>query len=107
MNLMDVIAKAKAEKATSLDLSQQELRIVPPEVFEIDSLEELNLDRNKLVKLPDELGQLKNLKSLSVSENDLMELPDSIGNLTKLEHLCPASKKSSIRKPIQNCFSAA
>ena len=66
MNLMDVIAKAKAEKATSLDLSQQELRIVPPEVFEIDSLEELNLDRNKLVELPDELGQLKNLKSLSV-----------------------------------------
>jgi hypothetical protein len=64
MNLMDVIAKAKAEKATSLDLSQQELRIVPPEVFEIDSLEELNLDRNKLVELPDELGQLKNLKSL-------------------------------------------
>lgn len=70
MNLMDVIAKAKAEKATSLDLSQQDLRILPKELFDIESLEELNLDRNKLVELPDELGQLKNLKSLSVSEND-------------------------------------
>jgi Leucine-rich repeat (LRR) protein len=59
MNLMDVIAKAKAEKATSLDLSQQDLRILPKELFDIESLEELNLDRNKLVELPDELGSVK------------------------------------------------
>ena len=37
MNLMDVIAKAKAEKATSLDLSQQDLRILPKELFDIES----------------------------------------------------------------------
>ena len=71
MNLLEIIAKAKAEKAKSLDLSQKELRLLPPELFEIDSLEELNLDRNKLVEIPDEIAKLKNLKSLSVSENDL------------------------------------
>lgn len=30
MNLLDIIAKAKDEKATSLDLSQMGLRILPP-----------------------------------------------------------------------------
>ena len=69
MNLLDIINKAKAEKAKTLDLSQQGLRLLPPELFEIQSLEELNLDRNKLVELPDDLGMLTNLKSLSVSEN--------------------------------------
>jgi hypothetical protein len=39
MNLIDIITKAKAEKATSLDLSQQDLRILPKELFEIESLE--------------------------------------------------------------------
>ena len=68
MNLLDIIAKAKSEKATSLDLSQKELRLLPPELFEIETLEELNLDRNKLVEIPDEIGKLKNLKSLSISE---------------------------------------
>ena len=33
MNLLDIINKAKAEKATSLDLSQKELRILPQELF--------------------------------------------------------------------------
>ena len=65
MNLLDVIAKAKAEKAKTLDLSQKGLRLLPPELFEIESLEELNLDRNMLVEIPDDIGLLKNLKSLS------------------------------------------
>jgi Leucine Rich Repeat. len=64
MNLLDIIAKAKDEKAKSLDLSQMGLRILPPTLFEIDSLEELNLDRNLLVELPEDIGLLKNLKSL-------------------------------------------
>ena len=63
MNLLDIINKAKAENAKTLDLSQQGLRLLPPELFEIQSLEELNLDRNKLVELPDDIGLLKNLKS--------------------------------------------
>ena len=84
MNLLDVIHKAKAEKATSLDLSQKELRILPQELFELEDLEELILDRNMLVELPDDICKLKKLKKLSVSENDLMELPDTIGNLSAL-----------------------
>ena len=39
MNLLDVIAKAKKEKAKTLDLSQKNLRLLPPELFEIESLE--------------------------------------------------------------------
>ena len=74
MNLLDIIRKAKAEKATSLDLSQKELRILPQELFELEDLEELILDRNMLVELPDDICKLKKLKKLSVSENDLMEL---------------------------------
>ena len=38
MNLLDIIAKAKAEKASSLDLSQKDLRLLPQELFELDNL---------------------------------------------------------------------
>ena len=41
MNLLDIINKAKAENAKTLDLSQQGLRLLPRELFEIQSLEEL------------------------------------------------------------------
>ena len=57
MNLLDIINKAKAEKATSLDLSQKELRILPQELFELEDLEELILDRNMLVELPDDISK--------------------------------------------------
>ena len=79
MNLLDCFAKAKAEKAKKLDLSNQHIRVLPPELFSLDFLEELILDENLLVEVPEDLGKLKNLKSLSISENDLMVLPDSIG----------------------------
>ena len=72
MNLLDCFAEIKAKKATKLDLSNQHLRVLPPELFTLDFLEELILDENLLVEIPDDLCKLKNLKSLSVSENDLM-----------------------------------
>ena len=77
MNILDVIAKAKAEKAKKLDLSDLHLRLLPQELFALEDLEELVLDQNLLVELPESIGRLKNLKSLSVSENDLMEIPES------------------------------
>ena len=69
MNILDVIAKAKAEKAKKLDLSDLHLRLLPQELFALEDLEELVLDQNLLVELPESIGRLKNLKSLSVREN--------------------------------------
>lgn len=91
MNILDVIAKAKAEKAKKLDLSDLHLRLLPQELFALEDLEELVLDQNLLVELPESIGRLKNLKSLSVSENDLMEIPESIAELSLLENLYPAT----------------
>ena len=55
MNILEVIAKAKAEKAKKLDLSDMHLRLLPQQLFELEDLEELVLDQNLLVELPDEI----------------------------------------------------
>ena len=62
MNILEMIAKAKEEKAKSLELNGLDLRILPDDLFDLEFLEELSLDENMLVELPEEIGNLKNLK---------------------------------------------
>jgi internalin A len=59
--VLDLIAAARTDRATKLDLSGQ-----------------------KLTELPDSIGELDLLLELDLSNNQLTCLPDSIGNLTKL-----------------------
>lgn len=58
-------------KLEKLDLSQNNLAAIPPEVANLLSLTELNLDGNCLVSLPEEIGKLGGLKSLSLQHNQI------------------------------------
>jgi len=60
MSILNIFARAKEEKTTELNLSNQNLRILPPELFELEFLEKLNLDGNMLVDIPEDIGKLKN-----------------------------------------------
>eukprot|EP01103_Thecamoeba_quadrilineata_P016606 TRINITY_DN5591_c0_g1_i1.p1 TRINITY_DN5591_c0_g1~~TRINITY_DN5591_c0_g1_i1.p1 ORF type:complete len:965 (-),score=207.67 TRINITY_DN5591_c0_g1_i1:167-3061(-) len=71
----------------TLDMSRQELTIVPQDVFKFKRLTVLNLYLNQLKILPPEIGRLSNLRQLGLNENLLKYLPKEIGKLKNLEIL--------------------
>jgi Leucine-rich repeat (LRR) protein len=85
------IIKAGRKKNLNLDLSNYELRNLPPEIGNLTTLESLDLGSNELISLPAEIGNLTCLKSLDLGNNELSSLPEEIGNLSSLESLdlCP------------------
>ena len=64
---------------------ENQLTILPDWIGSLSNLKELNVTRNQLTSLPDSIGNLTNLKELSIGGNSLTSLPDSIGNLTNLK----------------------
>ncbi|KAL7581005.1 hypothetical protein ACA910_005814 [Epithemia clementina (nom. ined.)] len=58
-------------KVEMLDLSDNEIALIPPTISQLVGLEELRLDRNQISNLPDTMGELKKLKVLSLKNNKL------------------------------------
>ncbi len=85
--LLKVIEEAKASGSTRLNLSENELTTLPPEIGQLTSLTELNLGGNRLTNLPPEIGQLTKLTKLYLVGNQLTSLPPEICQLTKLTEL--------------------
>ncbi|KAL7469801.1 hypothetical protein ACHAXS_010064 [Conticribra weissflogii] len=65
------ICSAKMCRLEKLDLSDNTIAAVPPEICNLVALTDLNLDKNTLVSLPPQLGQLKKLKTLSLRHNHI------------------------------------
>lgn len=63
------------------------LKEVPVEISELEYLEVLNASNNKLMKVPVDLCKCKNLKYLDLSDNLLSSIPLELGNLYQIEHL--------------------
>ena len=64
-----------------LNLSDNELRTLPPQIVNLIELRHLNLSRNQLDKLPLDFPNLELLAVLDLSHNQLKELP---GNWEKM-----------------------
>ena len=77
--LLQLIEQAAKEKATSLDLTGNQLTELPPEIGQLTSLTTLYLQENQLTALPEQIGQLTNLQSLDLLNNQLTALPEQIG----------------------------
>lgn len=97
------------EKMAEIDLSNEELKVFPEYIFEIDNLVKLVLDYTDINDItpicgltslrdlslswamarfiPDEIGWLKNLEILDLYGLMIRSLPDSIGRLKKLKSL--------------------
>ncbi|MGA2914459.1 MAG: COR domain-containing protein [Sedimentisphaerales bacterium] len=82
--LLARIEKAAKEGATTLDLSHNDIKELPAEIWQLTKLTELNLSNNQLSWLPAEIGQLTNLTVLYLYNNQLSSLPTEIGQLTNL-----------------------
>jgi len=75
------------EHITSLNLSNQKISQLPPEIGMLTQLKELNLDHNLLTELPDEFRSLVNLHTLRLSHNKFKRRPlllAKLPNITKL-----------------------
>jgi len=81
------IEKCFRTGSDTLDLSELNLKTLPPEVFKLTHLKELNIGLNQLESLPPEIGYLTQLESLNIEDNKIKTLPPEIGNLKGLEFL--------------------
>ncbi|XP_004289196.1 PREDICTED: protein SUPPRESSOR OF npr1-1, CONSTITUTIVE 1-like [Fragaria vesca subsp. vesca] len=70
-----------------LDLSGNNLSIIPNGIGRLSSLKLLNLSENNFDDIPNEIGHLYSLQVLDLSENNFMSLPESISHLSELTEL--------------------
>uniref|UniRef100_A0A8C2DLK2 Leucine rich repeat containing 28 n=1 Tax=Cyprinus carpio TaxID=7962 RepID=A0A8C2DLK2_CYPCA len=74
-------------KLQSLDLSDNALQLICPEIGQLRSLRHLRLANNQLKFLPQELGDLRELETLDVSMNLLRTLPERLHQCLSLQCL--------------------
>lgn len=70
-----------------VNLCDNNLEELPPEIGYIYTLEILVVARNQLEYLPSSIGNLTRLEVLDVSHNKLVKIPKAIGNVTLLERV--------------------
>ncbi|PNF40776.1 Leucine-rich repeat protein 1 [Cryptotermes secundus] len=70
-----------AKSLEVLDLSHNELKLLPKQISKLKKLVILKIERNQLSQLPPGLGNLSNLRSLVCGHNRLCYLPGSIKRL--------------------------
>jgi len=72
---------------TKLDLSNKQIKTLPPEIGLLSNLQSLYLYNNQIETLPPEIGSLSNLQILSLHNNQIQTLPSRIGSLSNLQEL--------------------
>jgi len=77
--ILKKIATCQEKQDTVLDLSGQDLPIIPPEVFSLLHLEELHLRNNAIQVLPLDIRQLNQLRLLDLRNNPLQKITDTFG----------------------------
>ncbi|CAD6186976.1 unnamed protein product [Caenorhabditis auriculariae] len=71
-----------------LDVSDNEIAVVPPDVAKLSSMVELNLSRNKITDLPEELKECRELRILDLSGNAITRFPDVLVKCESIMSLC-------------------
>ncbi|MCI5119539.1 MAG: GTPase, partial [Candidatus Electrothrix sp. LOE1_4_5] len=79
-----LIEEAAETGRTRLDLSEQGLKELPSELFQLTHLTELYLGHNQLSFLPPQINELTGLIMLRLSGNQLSALPSQLNKLTNL-----------------------
>ncbi len=75
------------EEVYRLDLSNNNLRVVPDYIEKFINLEELYLNGNNIIRIPEFVSQLPMLRKLHLHNNELNAIAESIGQLSALQEL--------------------
>jgi len=88
------IKECRKNKSKKLDLSKLNLKEIPPEIAELQFLEELDITCYDLINVPGFIGNIVSLKKLSVGsrsisahEREKIILSDELSNLKNLKNL--------------------
>ncbi|MBE9092012.1 leucine-rich repeat domain-containing protein [Microcystis aeruginosa LEGE 11464] len=85
--VLELIQRAKDERAGELDLSIKNLTEIPPEIADLTSLQGLFLDNNQISEIREALAQLTSLQVLNLNNNQISEIPEALAHLTSLQEL--------------------
>ncbi|KAL6057314.1 Myotubularin-like phosphatase domain [Balamuthia mandrillaris] len=72
------LAVAESKTIDTINLSNNKLTSLPPEIGSLTSITSLDVSNNNLNGLPWQLGDLTNLKTLNLSGNPLVLIPDEV-----------------------------
>jgi internalin A len=93
-SILQKIDEAKEKGLRHLDLSwrygistSDKLSSIPPQIFELEQLEELNLSNNQLDSINSSIADLHNLTKLTLKGNKLVSVPIAIARLARLNRL--------------------
>ncbi|MFM7279304.1 MAG: leucine-rich repeat protein [Microcystis aeruginosa] len=84
--VLELIQRAKDERARKLDLSGRNLTEIPPEIAQLTSLQSLDLNKNQIREIPEALAYLTSLQRLDLSNNQISEIPEALAQLTSLQY---------------------
>ena len=87
-NIIDLPASfANLDTLYMLDLSANQLEIIPEEVFDLEKLTYLNLSNNSLSEIPEDIENIQSLKILYISKNNITTLPTVFHNMPNFYNL--------------------
>ncbi|MEB3311468.1 MAG: leucine-rich repeat domain-containing protein [Snowella sp.] len=72
---------------TKLNLSNNQISVIPDSIAELENLTELDLGHNQISVISDSIAELKNLITLYLWDNQISKIPNAIMELEKLEEL--------------------
>jgi len=94
-----LIARARTERSTVLNLSNHDLAAVPPGLSALADLTELDLSGNRLEMIPLALAQLGKLQILNLARNQLAEFPAAITAIPSLRVLDLSQNRIGVLPP--------
>jgi leucine-rich repeat protein SHOC2 len=77
VDLSKEFVKAKEENKTTLNLSKNNITVIPSSIKDLTNLVELYLYGNKINMLPPEIGNLTQLQTLALNENQVSSIFNS------------------------------
>lgn len=92
-NISDITGIGYLINLITIDLSENQITDLPPEIGDLADLEVLQIDRNPLTSLPDEIGNLSKMTRLHIRITNLESLPDTISGCESLVELLLWSNK--------------
>ncbi|GAB1598342.1 PH domain leucine-rich repeat-containing protein phosphatase 2-like isoform X1 [Argonauta hians] len=85
---------------TSLNLANNDMKVFPPAICSMQSLNELNLASNKLEEVPPSIADLIRLQVLRLHNNHLTTLPEEMGSMKQLAVLILAFNHFTTVPPV-------
>ena len=87
------LRKLDLDRVPSDNRNLPKITRLPPEIGQLQQLQQLALKNNQLTTLPAEIGNLQKLRFLWIGNNQLATLPAEMGNLQELQNLLLENNK--------------